>query len=95
MYMVKRERTKEGSHVGAPRPRCEGILHDPSHTILWGSHRLASLPHDGILVTELQYLLYLDPRYSLLYLDPGYSTTVEAIMVHFVQVQVLIKLPEY
>ena len=80
--MVKRERTKERSDGGAPRPRCEGILHDPSQTILWGSHRLPSLPHDGTPVTELQYLLYLDPRYSLLYLDPGYSTTVEAIMVH-------------
>ena len=32
-------------------------------------------------MTELLYLLYLDPRYSILYLDPGYTTTVEAIMV--------------
>ena len=72
-YVNGEEReTEEREPQSAQCRRCEGILHDPSQTILCGSHRLPSLPHDGIPVNELQYLLYLDPRYS---------TTVEVIMV--------------
>ena len=74
-YVNGEERETEGREPhGAQRRGSEGILRDPSHTILSGSHRLPSFQHDGAPMTELKYLLYLDPRYS---------TPVEAIMVQY------------